>query len=106
MLWLFFFTILQLNLYLQRGLRTGARANNGRRWRGIAREFLLSLSSAFAPTKRRGEEEEGVTRRGFKKPCFAAAVAVAAGRRPPPAALEAARRRDESIGVGLFSTVG
>ena len=61
----------------------------------VAAESLLSLS-AFAPTKRRGEEE--VTR-GPKEACF---IAAAAGRRPT-AALEAARRREESsIGVFFF----
>ena len=56
-------------------------------------ESLLS-PSAFAPTKRLGEEE--VTR-GLKA-CFAAA-----GRRLPAAVLEeAARRREESIGVDFF----
>lgn len=58
----------------------------------LAGEFSLpSLLSAFAPTKRLGDEE--VTARGRLKACFTA------GRRPP-AVLEAARRREErSIGV-------
>lgn len=57
-------------------------------------ESLLSLLSAFAPTKRLGEEE--VTARGLLKACFTAG-------RSAPAVLEAARRREErSIGVFFF----